>query len=301
MSIEATQDAAARHPRDACAVRQPLLDVRRKTVSDGRRHERPAALLVRLLRRLRRRDGGSRGRVVAMKGAFWTAAEDAILREHYPTGNTRMIAELTGKSRVAIRMRAARLGIQCRPRWSLDADRNLRDVWGHVRMVEAVASTGHTRVAVYKRAAQLGLGCGCPVGYEYLTSSARRVGVAPAMLRRILNWAGVAAHRALVHATGAASYRHHYVDPALVNAAVADWLKTETPADAARRYGTYPQKVRAWLRAAKGAGVEMPLDPSGPGGRREWRIPSETIDAVVARHGWRPIGKAREEKMRRCA
>ena len=37
----------------------------------------------------------------------WTTAEDAILEKYYPIGGARMVSEITGRTHVACRSRAA--------------------------------------------------------------------------------------------------------------------------------------------------------------------------------------------------
>jgi hypothetical protein len=231
-----------------------------------------------------------------MIGHFWTPAEDAILREHFPATGSRAVAELTGKSRGAVRLRAQRLHVETRPRWTDQQDSVLRDMWGVCPIRDILVAVPHTTAAIHRRASRLGIGQGCPVGYEYVQVAARRSGFGAAHLRRILKWAGVTVHRAMVRHPDDVRCPRHYVDPRLVDNAVADWLQTETPAVAAKRYGLGERRLRVWLREAAAAGVEMPRDPAR--GRCRWWIPSATIDAVVAARGWRPV---RAEKIRRVA
>lgn len=42
----------------------------------------------------------------------WSAAEDAILREYYPQEGASVVHRLTGRSRKAVKIRAARIGVQ---------------------------------------------------------------------------------------------------------------------------------------------------------------------------------------------
>jgi hypothetical protein len=235
-----------------------------------------------------------------MHGKLWTAEEDDVLRAFYPTGASLVVAEKTGRDRAAVRLRARRLGVKVRPRWSAAEDGLLRDMWGHFPIGAIAAATAHSVLATYKRAAAMSLGRGCPVGFEYLQAAADRAGYSASQLRRILRWAGVPLHRAMVRRPEVPGAKH-FVDPALVDNAVADWHKTETPAVAAKRYGVAGNGLRRRLREAHASGLAMPRDPAKPGGRRHWRVPSETIDAIAAQHGWRPVSKVRAEKMRRVA
>jgi hypothetical protein len=207
----------------------------------------------------------------------WTPAEDAVLREHYASDWRRAAALLPHRSRSALALRAMRLGVTSRHRWTAEEDALLWKNWGHLPLGEVARIVGRSEVMTCVRAAKLGLGRGCPVGFEYFSAAVKRTGYTHVALHAILRFAGVRPIAAQSLTYGDSPTRH-YVDPFDVDRAIAKWQSTESLAYAASRRGLAPVTLRKWLRDAVACGVAVPPRRQG----RYWRIPSETIDAVVA-------------------
>jgi hypothetical protein len=208
--------------------------------------------------------------------AFWTPAEDAVLREHYRTDPRKAEALLPHRTRDAVAMRALRNGWARPRRWTERETATLQGNWGTMKLGAIAKLLGRTVTAVWLRARKLGLGVGCPVGFEYVDSAAKRTGYDHAQLRIILRTAGVRISTA--ESLGTAP-RRRYVDPFDVDAAVAKWLESETVESGARRHNVAGHNLRNWLRAAAASGVKMPREPGRFNAR--WRVPSKTIDRVV--------------------
>jgi hypothetical protein len=212
---------------------------------------------------------------------LWSAAEDAIIREHYPAGGSRAVQERIGKGRgrSAIMHRARAIGVSSRPAWTPRADRRLTFLWGGPRIsLGAIAKQlGHTPGSVYRRAVALGLGAGCPNGFEYLTSAARRTNFHVVSLRKILAWDRV--RICLVRSDPSKkreTARRHFVDSEQVDRAIARWMTCETLSEASRSRGVHDETLRKYL-------VEDGVIEDRHGvPRTRWRIPSLEIDRVVA-------------------
>lgn len=156
--------------------------------------------------------------------------------------------------------------------WTTAEDRRLRNLWGSASLYRVAATLGRTALTVHWRARKLGLVCGVPEGHEYLTHAAKRTGFSVSQLRRILRAADVSICCTISRPTRA-KRRFHYVDPLDVDDAVAAWATTETVEAAARARGLVGETLR---QALIRAGLEAPAR------KRYWRVPSETIDRVVA-------------------
>lgn len=108
-----------------------------------------------------------------------------------------------------------------------------------------------------------------PVGAEFLSDAAERTGYKPEQIAKIIAW-----HGAEVRRWGNGRRRARpWALRADVDAAVAAWLDTETVQAAAQRRGIPPTTLRDWLAAA---------GHKRPARHQHWRLPSATIDAVVA-------------------
>lgn len=108
-----------------------------------------------------------------------------------------------------------------------------------------------------------------PADAEFLSDAAERTGYKPEQLARILAW-----HGAEVRRWGNGRRRARpWALRADVDGAVKAWLDADTPGAAAQRLGIHSDKLRRWLAAA---GHERPAR------HQHWRLPSATIDAVVA-------------------
>lgn len=239
---------------------------------------------------------------------FWTPEEDATLREHYRQGAD-VVAATTGRGVNAVHARATRLRATIERRWSWNEDSKLVNSWGYIPICEVAQSIGRSIHATYRRARTLGLGSGCPKGFEYLETAARRVNISSKCLYRILVGADVKIRPAIGrHVHSVKRSQRCYVEAIDVDDAVKAWLATEVVGAAAKRHGIAACTLKRWLRAAIDAGVAMQDEPPR---EKHWRVSSAVIDVVVAarRAGsldvramrLRPICKVGAEKQRRVA
>jgi transposase-like protein len=209
----------------------------------------------------------------------WTPTEDALLRECYAQGIAVAAAKL-GRSRRSVYSHAKRIGVACKPHWTEHEDGAIQIHWGHLPIASIAKMLGRTPAATYERAGKLGIRRGCPSGHEFLSIAAKRAGYDTGQLRTILRAAGVRIHRSVSRPSSHARYPRHYVDPAAVDRAVARWLASEPVESAAKRHGLVPATLRGWLRTARAMGTKLPPEPRKY--RHRWRVPSSTIDAVIA-------------------
>lgn len=206
----------------------------------------------------------------------WTDAEGAVLAEAYARGG---IAEarraLPSRSSSAIYHMAKRLGVKRRVRWTPKDQAKLRTLWGSVPIDDICKELGRTRCAVCWYAHNvLGLKTGNPPPWEYLSHAARRTGYQTSQLRRILRWAHVEIRAAYVYR--ASSWQRHIVDPVEVDDAIADWHKTETLENAARRTGMCSETLRRRL-VARG----VVLIKATRKKKSHFRVPSAEVDAAM--------------------
>jgi hypothetical protein len=215
----------------------------------------------------------------------WTALDDQKLTEAYSrAGAYAAMRALPKRSKTAILHRAQRLGLQRRRRWTPDDDQHLTSLWGTASVGWIARHLKRTAVTTYWRAQKIGLPLGCPQGHEYLHHAAQRTGYTSGQLRDVLKAAGVRLCLSMAR-PNAGRHRFHTVDPLDVDDAVAKWLDCEVVTCAAEARGIGPESLRQWLVAAKARGVAIPDPPTMKKGR--WRVPSQTIDSVVAWHGAR--------------
>ncbi len=231
-----------------------------------------------------------------MFGHQWTPAEDARLREAYAAGGIEFARdEFPGISDSSLYHRANRIGAAVRRRkWTSFELATLTLRWSDPGVTLAILSRefGRPQLGIYWKAHELGLRRGVPDGFVSIAAACRRCGVDRVVLRRILERAKVPTFRTLSR-PGAPrqAFRQRYVDPDKAAAAVAAWTQTEVVEAAARDRGLGGDVLRRLLRIA---GYAQP--------RRKayWRIPTATIDAVIAarpehvraaakRHGLTPV------------
>ncbi len=206
----------------------------------------------------------------------WTDEDDDAIRGGFAHGRGRALAERLGRTVSAIHHRAQRLGIVANRRWSAADDAELGMLWFEVGVAEIAKRMRRTRAAVVQRAREyLRLPLGAPDGFEYISKAAERTGFALATLQMILRWAGVKPRPSMSYDRGAK--RHfHIVDPVDVDDAIERWLATESLEAAARRVGWSAETLARRLLAS---GLDIPARPAR---KRQWRIPTETVDHVVA-------------------
>lgn len=226
-------------------------------------------------------------------GVLWTPEEDSVIRSSYGRRRAADIARTLGRSFAATTKRARRLGLQTHKRWTKADIEFLNDYWGHKTLAQLSKEMGRTKAAIYQRANESGLDLGVPDGYEYLTDAAERTGFAPGQLRDILKAAG-ATLRITTSRPTRAKRHYHMVDTVDVDEAVEKWLACEETHPAAEARGICGDTLRRWLRDAIAAGFEVPPEPTLAKAR--WRVPSKTIDAVIA---WRGKHESLSEAARR--
>lgn len=106
-----------------------------------------------------------------------------------------------------------------------------------------------------------------PDGAEFLYDAATRTGFDQGSLANVLRWHGATIHRADAWRARMWAMRSD------IDAAVAAWMDSETVQAASERLGVSAFALRSWLIEA---GHERPAR------HQHWRLPSATIDAVVA-------------------
>jgi len=157
--------------------------------------------------------------------------------------------------------------------WTPNEDSHLRALWG-VHTIEQIAEAmGRPRIGVHARARRLGLSFGTPSGTETLSRASKRTGFSHQLLSKILRANNVPSYRAMSTPANPAAPKRACYDPAQVDAAVIAWEASESVRHAAISRGIPDTMLRAWLRRA---GLRAPSKG------RTWRVPSQTIDAVVA-------------------
>ena len=206
----------------------------------------------------------------------WTPDQDAAVLSRFGKDKAAEIGRDLGRSTESIYHRAARIGAESpRRRWTQADDAALTMLWYEVGVAAIAKRLKRTPIAIYWRAEKIGLQRGCPDGFEYVSTAAARTGFCLGTLWMILKWAEVASRPAMARVLGAK--RHfHIVDACDVDDAVDRWLATETIEGAARRTGWSAERL---IYALTTADVEV---PARPGNRKHWRIPTATIDTLVA-------------------
>lgn len=204
----------------------------------------------------------------------WTEQEDEFLRKKYHRLGAREAGRHLGVSTQQACRRAKRLGLARKVRWTAEDDRRIQMLWGEKTVRSIAARLNRTPAAISLRAYRLGLRGGAPDGMESMKAASRRTGFHATTLREILSAFRVAM-RVPMSISGVRSPRR-VVDVDDVNDAVGAWLKMEVVNNAAARHGLSFVRLSGWLEAS---GREMPARPRG---NRRWRVPTETIDAVVA-------------------
>lgn len=133
----------------------------------------PPALQPLAFRKGRRQQPSQRVRVTGRHSdRFWSEAEDAIVRQHYPLGAASACEPLLpGRSRISIYQRAANLGLKANGRGEnrqrlsadeiADLDEKIRDAWpnltGRGDFRRFCESVGHPRHVVTRRVQVLGM------------------------------------------------------------------------------------------------------------------------------------------------
>ena len=178
-------------------------------------------------------------------------------------------------------------------RWTQAEDRTLLAEWSEVgprRLRELLG--GRTWAGIVARARKLGLHVGRMQGWETLREAAARTGMEGITLRRLLARHRVEPVRSRTRQREETRLR--FYRPEDIDAAVErDVREMEIPCAAARRRGVAVEVLYRWLRE------DGALPPRRPAARAHHYVPSATIDAVLARHGWRPGGESIRAAARR--
>lgn len=210
-----------------------------------------------------------------VNGKPWMKAEDDVLRAVYPRRGrssrnpwAKLCRVLPGRTRVAIKVRARKIGLHRSLVWTAAEDAYLRREWGEVgrRTVEAALPT-RTWSAIVQRVNDLGLST-IPQGWVTLSEACRRTGYDFKQLHVIIAWTNAQEKARLracgsnsdPHALGVRTRQHTatwsgraskqpwvWVEWDALEAAIARWLKTERAADAARRLGLRYMTLLHWL------------------------------------------------------
>lgn len=222
---------------------------------------------------------------MSLRGALacmdpWDADEDERLRVAYRDfgieGAKRALPE---RSELSLFHRARRLGLHRRRRWTPGDDLSLEALWGEGLRLSAIAKAlGRTPATCYWRAQKLGLPLGCPEGFEYLSHAADRAGFSTRRLVQILRAEGFKVRTALARPRPGDSRRFHIVAPEDVDRAVAAYVKTETPEEAARRRGINADRLRARLARL---GIA-----NAPGTKKRLRVTDAQVEAANAIAQW---------------
>lgn len=135
---------------------------------------------------------------------FWSPAEDAVIRRHFPPAVARrgrrrlpadwkaILRELPGRTKTSVRARRVALGLHhLAParHWTPEEDRLLRDRWqedGQRTLLKKLP--GRSWEAIYTRAHDLGMSS-IPQGWAVLKSESIRLGFDRAQALRVVAWA----------------------------------------------------------------------------------------------------------------
>ncbi len=90
----------------------------------------------------------------------WTAAEDAILRDHYRDMPTKALAVKVGRTVAAVLHRTKHLGLRKARTWTAEQDAIVTEGWGKVNVFTLAGRTGRSPSAIKNRAFILGLDAG---------------------------------------------------------------------------------------------------------------------------------------------
>lgn len=214
----------------------------------------------------------------------WTEAADRVLRDRYVNDGAVAVAAALGRTTSSIHHRAIRIGVLRRRRWTAREDRQLRLDWGTLSLKVIAASLGRHEPGVYSRAQDLGLCSQVPQGLELLSHAGVRTGFDPKQLRVILAAAGHQPRPVTTRARQRSPRAHRWlVDSAELDMAIEEWLSTESLGAAARRSGVADSTLARWL---VDGGVARPALRH----KHHWRVPTATVDRIVAAR----LGDSRE-------
>lgn len=239
-------------------------------------------------------------------GRAWTADEDALIAQHYGRrgGPARLTALLPHRTPAAIQCRSRSVATAHRRvrRWTSREDRTLTLSWGDAPRTLRAKLPGRSWVAIVQRARVLDLPRVARVeGQVSIAEAARVCGYSHETLVAILHEEGVDIehYHGGVHAErrvqGRARRGAYAVDLDEVREAVARYIArtshTETIVEAARRYGTNRDAMRAAVDAAG-------LLPATTRRVRAYRLDPTAVDGAWA--AW-CSGRVQGPGLARCA
>lgn len=174
-----------------------------------------------------------------------------MLARFYPRPrlHARLRKMLTRRTWNAILVRAGRRGHARRAHWTRAENATLMLEWQCVTVRTLRAKlNGRTWVGIYQHATEIGLRAGIPQGRIGVQDAADAIGVHYSTLGKILAWAGIVAHYAYPGPDSTAIHgRRMHVDWQATHDAALAWLRLESIADGARRYGLTFSTFRRWV------------------------------------------------------
>lgn len=183
----------------------------------------------------------------------WTDEEKETLRACWRgTARAERAAKrkLPGRSSLAIRQQAKRMGLVRKRSWKLDEEK-LRTLWQTMTPRELrTALGGRSWSAILERARLLGLPFGPPKGCESLNKAAERCGVNHAHLLRILAACEVPLRECYPNNRAPKKFPRHYVDSFEVTRAVEWYSRSVLLTPMAREYGIHEKTLRKWVDRA---------------------------------------------------
>lgn len=173
----------------------------------------------------------------------------------------------------------------CRRGWDPEAERTFLWRWGYGSIGGLADKLERTEGALVEKAKKVGFRTGCPPGHVRVCDLAEEVGYSRDSLVKILQSQGVSLYRSWSRREKRRPrFRVPIVERERAMKAVREWMRLETPNEAASRLGL----SHTWLRTLlEQAGHVRP--PKGV----PWRLPPEVFDAVsqgAVRRPWRKVG-----------
>lgn len=197
-----------------------------------------------------------------MPRVTWTKEEDDVLRRAYRKiiGRTtqervwqKILEQLPRRSKASCLVRASKLRIANKARWSEAEDKIIRDWFadGSARGLKKLLPR-RSWEAIKGRAKRLGVNVLRWQGYVSVTEAAARLNFSLSYFTNILKAMGVALRNRADAGGKRARYRHHVVEWEEAEDAVKRWLTLDTTRAAAARWGLKRDRVQRWVREARG-------------------------------------------------
>lgn len=210
-----------------------------------------------------------------MKSKPWTKEEERVIREFYPRIKKgkkgivvwdELLKRLPGRTKESCQVRASRLRVSVRAQWTVKEDEFLLNSYAdYSARALMTALPGRSWNSIRIRAVNLGIQDTRWQGYFSMKATADKLGFSEDGLERILDDMGVTIRTRSVSDKKGSKFQHKVIEWDAAEQAVTDWLKLETPRQAAARWGLQGNLVVRWVTAAghvsakKGRAVR--LDP----------------------------------------